>query len=166
MLRREQELASHIPHITTNQGQRSEGSMYVADMLLYVKKKQMSCVSVTIFKHVCTWHFCDPVRRHCFKGFCKCVMPASVEFLQFLSPPHLICHIVSICLLFTKKMYKTLNLTFTEFWTPCINFILLLFLSPLFFLSPPNFVADDIFHFYVLSGSCDVSHKTVLVQWI
>lgn len=47
--KQELEFAYHIPHITANQGQRSEGLMYVAEMLLYVK---MSCFCVTIFKHL------------------------------------------------------------------------------------------------------------------
>lgn len=59
-----QEFASHIPHITVKQGQRSEGLLYVAEMLLFVKKKTLS---VGLFLHICVHDI--SVTRH--DGFAR-----------------------------------------------------------------------------------------------
>lgn len=112
--RGKQEFASHIPHIALNQGQRSEGLMYVADMLSYLKekkKKKRSCFRVTIFTHLCTWHFCDPLRRRRLR---VSVNVSCQPVFSLFCRPHFIWNI--------HIVYKkcTLHLALLHF-DPCIN---------------------------------------------
>lgn len=65
--------------------------MYVAEMLLYVKRKgkKNKCFCATIFKNICAHdisvtHFKTPS----LKGFCKCVMPASVQLSSASDLPY------------------------------------------------------------------------------
>lgn len=140
-LRHKQEFASYIPHITINQGQRSEGLMYVAEMLLYVKKKKKKlknnnkCFDWTIFKHLCTWHFCDPLRHCCLRVSvnvsCQPVFSLFSLTSSLLQIWFVILFQYVYCL---QKMYKTLHLTLLNS-DPCINFILNLSLTFFFFVT-------------------------------
>lgn len=78
------------------------------DAVVCIKKNNKCHVSVWRFVTFVHMTFLWPAETLLLKGPCQCVMPVSVQFLQFdfLSPPDLICHIVSICLLFTKKCTK------------------------------------------------------------
>lgn len=91
-----------------------------------------------------------------FQAFCKCLMPTSVECLQLdlFPPPHLsFCHTVWIFSLFTEQCTKHYIVLYFIL-NPCIKFILLSLSFPLFyfifFYHRQNFVADDIFLFFLL----------------
>lgn len=85
--------------------------MYVAEMLLYVKRKEKNkCFCATIFKNICVHdisvtHF----KTLSLKGFCKCVMPASVQLSSTSDLPYCFNMLVVY-----KKMYKNTK-SFTEF---------------------------------------------------
>lgn len=99
--------------------------MYVADMLSYLKKKKKrSCFRVTIFTHLCTWHFCDPLRRRRLR---VSVNVSCQPVFSLFCRPHFIWNI--------HIVYKkcTLHLALLNF-DPCINSFYCLFFFPFLFL--------------------------------